>query len=182
MPLPALAAVLLKLGAPLLANAALAKGKDWIEQKTGVKLDQAALGGVLSPDDAARIRQYELENEVDLAELRVQDNRITAELEMAYLADRQNARARDTEFVKQGRKNERGDVLAYLAVGGLLGTIGALFFVELNPVQERILLVALGALIKIVGDVYAFEFGSSKDAAKMGNAMTKWLDEDGGSK
>jgi len=36
-------AALLKLGAPLLANAALAKGKDWVKEKTGLDIE-AALG------------------------------------------------------------------------------------------------------------------------------------------
>lgn len=43
MPLPLFAAALLKIGAPLLANAALAKGKEWVEEKTGVKLDSPDL-------------------------------------------------------------------------------------------------------------------------------------------
>jgi hypothetical protein len=183
MPLPAIAALLLKLGAPLLANAAVAKGKEWVEEKTGVKLDQAALSGALSPDDATRLRQYELENEVELAELRVEDNRIGAELDKAYLADRQDARARDVEFIKQGRKNERADNLAYLAVGGFLTVVFMLFVApslfgfKMDQDTKEILLYILGVLQTIVVMVYAFDFGTSKDAAKMGNAMTKWLDE-----
>ncbi len=169
MPIPALAAMLFKLGAPLLANAAVAKGKEWIEEKTGVKLDE---GAEVSPDDAAKLRQYELENEPELARLRVEDNRI-------HLEDVQNARARDVEFIKRGRQNVRGDVLAYVAVIGFLATGWAVFFATgLEPVQERLLSYVFGVFSTIVVMVYSFEFGTSKDAAKMQNSMAKWLDEE----
>lgn len=172
MALPVFVAGLLKAGLGLVANAALAKGKQWVEEKAGVKLQPE-----MSSEDLLKLQQFQLENETELQRLRVEDNRIDAELEKAYLADRQDARKRDVEFIKAGRKNERGDNLAYLAVIGLLSTIAVLMFVEISQVQERVLLVALGALIKIVGDVYSFEFGSSKGEQRKDNAMQKWLDE-----
>lgn len=175
MPLPALAALLIKAGAPLLANAAIAKGREWLESKTGVKLNE---GAEISSDDAARLRQYELEHEEELARIRLEDNRIGAELEGKYLEDRQDARHRDVEFVRAGRQNVRGDVLAYLAIGGLLATIILVFIAEIDQTQKEILMFVLGVLSGLVKDTYSFEFGSSKDAAKSMNTMTKWLDKE----
>ena len=40
MPIPALLAPLLAQGLSLIGNAVMAKGKDWVEEKTGVRLDQ----------------------------------------------------------------------------------------------------------------------------------------------
>ncbi len=163
---------LLKSGLSLLGNAFLVKGKDWVEAKTGVKL-----ASELAPADVAKLKQFELEHEEELARLRVEDNRISAELEKDYLHDRQDARARDVEFVKAGRKNERGDNLAYMAVGGLLAIALLLFLADISSAQKEILIFILGVLSKIVGDVYAFEFGSSKGEQKKDASMQKWLDE-----
>lgn len=178
MALPVFVAALLQQGLSLLGNAALVKGKEWVEEKVGVKLDKPELAA----EDVAKLKQYELEHEEELARIRLEDNRLELERDKAYLADVADARKRDTVFIAAGRRNERGDNLAYLAVGGLLVVLGLLFFVEISGDQKEILLVALGALLKIVGDVYAFEFGSSKGEQRKDNAMTKWLDESDGGK
>lgn len=73
-------ALLVKSGLSLVANAALVRGKEYVEEKTGVKLDET-----LTPDALTKLRQFELENEPELMRLRVEDNRIEAELEKAKL-------------------------------------------------------------------------------------------------
>jgi hypothetical protein len=55
-----LIAALLKAGLPLLANAALAKGKEYIEEKAGVKLTEN-----LTEPEYLKLKQFELENERD---------------------------------------------------------------------------------------------------------------------
>jgi hypothetical protein len=86
-----------------------------------------------------------------------------ADLEKAYLADRQDARKRDVEFVKAGRHNWRADLLAFLAVAGLV--ICVWFVARDSDLPERavnaIMFVA-GVLASAVRDVYGFEFGSSR--------------------
>ena len=88
-----------------------------------------------------------------------------SDLEKAYLADRQNARARDVAFVQAGRYNWRGDLLAFLAVGGLV--ICVYFVASDANLPERavnaIMFIA-GVLASAVRDVYGFEFGSSRSS------------------
>lgn len=167
-------AALLKGGMTLLGNAVLAKGKEWVEEKTGVTLEAE-----MPPEKLAALRQYELEHEEELQRIQLENNKVAAHLEEAYLEDRQDARKRDVAFVAAGKRNERGDNLAYMAVGGLLAVVLLVFLAPVDQIQKEILLVVLGALIKIVSDVYAFEFGSSKGEQRKDNAMTKWLDEEG---
>ena len=85
------------------------------------------------------------------------------EWDAMYLADRKDARARDTEFVRAGRNNWRADLLALLAVGGLV--ICVWFVARDASLPERavnaIMFVA-GVLAAAVRDVYSFEFGSSR--------------------
>lgn len=88
-----------------------------------------------------------------------------ADLDKAFLVDRQDARARDVAYVQSGRYNWRGDVLAVLAVGGLVTCV---YFVARDAgLPERavnaIMFVA-GVLASAVRDVYGFEFGSSRSS------------------
>jgi hypothetical protein len=71
MPIPALLAPLLTQGLSLIGNAVLAKGKDWVEEKTGVKLDQP-----LSAEDTVKLRQYEMDHEEELLRLRIEEKRL----------------------------------------------------------------------------------------------------------
>ena len=82
MPIPALLAPLLSQGLSLISNAVLAKGKDWVEEKTGVKLDQP-----LSAEDTLKLRQYEMEHEEELLRLRIEEKKLDIdELEMMLRA------------------------------------------------------------------------------------------------
>lgn len=88
-----------------------------------------------------------------------------ADLEKAYLADRQNARGRDVAMVQAGRYNLRADLLAFFAVGGLVLCV---YFISSDvALPERavnaIMFVA-GVLASAVRDVYGFEFGSSRSS------------------
>lgn len=88
-----------------------------------------------------------------------------SDLEKAFLADRQNARARDVAIVQAGHYNWRADILAMLAVGGLV--LCVYFIARDANLPERavnaIMFVA-GVLASAVRDVYGFEFGSSRSS------------------
>jgi hypothetical protein len=86
MPIPAFIAPLLAQGLNLLANAAVAKGKEWVEEKTGVDLGQP-----LSQEDLLKLRQYEMDHEQELLRLRIEDKRLE-------LADVQSAREMNTRI------------------------------------------------------------------------------------
>lgn len=83
--IPALLAPLLSQGLSLIGNAVLAKGKDWVEEKTGVKLDQP-----LSAEDTLKLRQYEMDHEEELLRLRIEEKKIGIEEIQAFAAAAQN--------------------------------------------------------------------------------------------
>lgn len=117
-----------------------------------------------NPDAAVKLRELEARHQERLEELALEEKR-------AYLADRQDARARDVSLAKAKGGNWRGDALAVIAILGLVALILALLFVQIPQGPARdVLLMLSGGLVAIVKDVYAFEFGSSrgskdKDAA-----------------
>lgn len=99
-----------------------------------------------------------------------------ADLDKAYLADRQNARGRDVALAQAGRYNWRADILAVLAVGGLV--LCVYFIARDAGLPERavnaIMFVA-GVLASAVRDVYGFEFGSSRSSRNKDETIGEML-------
>jgi len=97
------------------------------------------------------------------------------ELDKAYLADRADARKRDVAIVQAGRYNWRGDLLALLAVGGLVLCVW--FVARDTEMPERavnaIMFVA-GVLAAAVRDVYNFEFGSSRGSKSKDDVIARF--------
>jgi len=83
--IPALLAPLLSQGLNLIGNAVMAKGKDWVEDKTGVKLD-----GPLSDADATKLRQYEMDHQEELLRLRIEEKKLGIEELQAFTTAIQN--------------------------------------------------------------------------------------------
>ena len=158
-------------GGPLVGAAVKTLGEKLLGKSDATQAEVEQAVAALPPDKLIELRSIDNAFKIRMTELGYKPQ----ELE---LEDRKDARARDAEFIKGGRKNERGDILAYLAVGGLLGCAGLVFLApDLSSGQRELLIYILGALTVLVKDVYAFEFGSSKGEQTKDKAMTKWLDE-----
>jgi hypothetical protein len=117
--------------------------------------------GAFTPEKAIEMLKADKELQ---ATFQLRTFEIDADLEKAHLTDRQYARKRDVEFIKAGVRNTRGDILAYLAIAGLLGLIIMLFFksTDMSTSVRDLLLILSGSLVVIVKDVYNFEFGSTR--------------------
>lgn len=128
-----------------------------------------AVTGMESPDEAAQA----IKADPALAiQFKTAVLAIDADLEKAYLGDRQDARKRDTAITQAGRHNWRADILAFLAVGGLVMCV---YFIARDAgLPERavnaIMFVA-GVLASAVRDVYGFEFGSSRGSKEKDEAL-----------
>lgn len=165
---------------PLAALAVKTLSEHVLGKPDGTPEEVAAAVAAMPPEKVAELRLAEVAFRTRALELGYKTEELDVKRDEIVAADRASARSRDIEIIKAGRKNERGDNLAYLAVVGLLGAALLLFFVDISQSQKEVLIFILGVLSKIVGDVYAFEFGSSKGEQKKDNAMTKWLDESDG--
>lgn len=118
--------------------------------------------GAKSPEEAlAAMRENaQMAQQFNLAVLAAD-----TELEKAYLTDRQDARKRDTAFINSGRYNVRADMLAFLAVAGLVVCVW--FIARDTDMPERVvnaIMFVAGVLASAVRDVYGFEFGSSRSS------------------
>lgn len=145
MPIPALIAPLLSQGLSLISNAVLAKGKEWVEEKTGVNLDQP-----LSAEDTIKLRQYEMDHEEELLRLRVEDKRLD-------LADVQSARDMNTRINESANATWLSkNVPAILAL--VVIVVGFLLLGTTKDADVRTAVVGLMTL------VLGFYFGSTSSS------------------
>ncbi len=104
----------------------------------------------------------------------------STELEKAYLADRQDARARDVEIRKiTGGTNARADIMVAGAVLGLVACLAvlALFRDKVPGEVVGIVSTIAGIFGACLRDAFQFEFGSSRGSKEKDAALVKWVDE-----
>lgn len=132
--IPLWLAPILAQGMSLLGNAALAKGKDWVEEKTGVSLDQP-----LSAEDTLTLRQYEFDHQEELLRLQLEENKLSAELVIAEtkaVTERWQADMSSDSWLS---KNVRP--MGLIAIFGGYFTLSTLsaFNIDVNPAYVELL-------------------------------------------
>lgn len=182
---------LLSSGLRLVANAALVKGKEFIQEKTGVDLDQAAL----STEDQAKLRQFQAEHEEELLRLQLEDNKLGLEETKAFLADVADARKIQSEIQMSANAPWYAKAIQpTLAAFTLLATIllfgmfvywsGDIIEVvdgkptlvkRINDTQKDIIIYILGVLSAAVTQILGYYFGSSQGSATKSKSLDKVL-------
>jgi hypothetical protein len=103
---------------------------------------------------------------------------VEAEIELAVMKDRQDARLRDVALVNAGRSNVRADVMVIAAAVGLMLCLASLAcFSEALP-GEAIGIIStisgiFGACLK---DAYTFEFGSSRGSKEKDDTVAALIE------
>jgi hypothetical protein len=89
---------------------------------------------------------------------------INADLDKAYLADRQDARARDVKLKQAGYANRRADAMLVMAFISFIVIVYFAWDGRLDmPDQVFALLnMAAGMILGMIKDAFQFEFGSSR--------------------
>lgn len=158
MPIPALLAPLLAQGLNLIGNAVMAKGKEWVEEKTGVTLQPN-----MSDKDILTLRQYEMDHEEELLRLRIEESKLELEAFKEEVKDRDSARERDAWFVKMGSHNYRADLMFLLAVGIIALLVWIVWKDQtINEYVKGIFTLVLGRFLGYLDNIYNFEFGTTR--------------------
>ena len=136
---------LLAQGLNLVGNAVLAKGKEWVEEKTGVKLAPD-----MPPEELTKLRQFELEHEEELQRLQLEENRLTYE-------DTKSARDMNTRINESANATWLSkNVPAILALTVVIG--GGIVLTTTGQADVRTAVVGLMTL------VLGFYFGTSSSS------------------
>jgi len=163
---------LLASGLSLIGNAVLAKGKDWVEQKTGVELKPD-----MSADEIIRLKTAEMEHEEELLKLKLEENKLDlAELEMR-LKDVDSARDREVSIATSDKAPLINKIVTpVLALSILLLTFvlfGIVMF-DNTPVESSrkdILIYILGVLSAISTQIVSYYFGSSQGSKEKSDQL-----------
>ena len=166
MPLPLLVGAALSLAtefAPSLIRH-FAGNKAGDVAKTVADTAQSLTGGsITTPEGLAEAQKALRENNKLSIEFKQRMTEIEVDLEKAYLADRQSARQRDVSMRQAGYHNYRADIMLFLAFVSLIFIV---WQINSNPeIKAGVLAIfnmSVGALLKMIGDGFAFEFGSSR--------------------
>jgi hypothetical protein len=153
---------LLGKGLNLVANAVMAKGKDWVENKLGVELKPD-----MTSEDYAKLQIATMQHEEELLKLKLEDNKLNLqELEMR-LKDTDSARNRETQIATSEKAPLLNKVVTPVLALGVTALTFILFGILLfdnspvEPSRKDILVYVLGALTAISTQVISYYFGSS---------------------
>jgi len=118
---------LLQNGLGLVANAVMAKGKEWVEDKTGVKLAPD-----MPPEQIAQLKIAEMQHEEELMRLRLEENKLDIEafkVEASAVTDRWTADMASDSWLS---KNIRPMTLIAILSGYFLFAFMSAFGLEAN--------------------------------------------------
>ena len=159
-------------GLNLVANAVMAKGKDYVEKKLGVELKPD-----MSSEDLAKVQIAQMEHEEELLRLRIEEDKLDlAELELR-LKDTDSAREREVQVSTSDKAPLLNKIVTpVLALSILLLTFvlfGVVMFDD-TPVEasrKDILIYILGVLSAIASQIVSYYFGSSQSSKDKTDAL-----------
>lgn len=108
-----------------------------------------------------------------VAEFNISMQEMKNDLEKAYLADRQDARARDEKFIEQGRENWRANIM--LAMAFVFAGVIYSYLALVDDLAQNVAIAlgtAGGMALKMIGDAFQFEFGSSRGSKNKDNILS----------
>lgn len=158
---------LLGQGLDLIANFALAKGKDELEKLTGVTIPE---DGKLSNEQVTTLKKYQMEHEEALANIRLENNKLDLEAYKVQVQDTDSARDREVKTNESPNaswlsKNTSSVialvfVFVYLAIN--YGLVSGVF----SP-KDTTITTIIGNLTNITMLIIGYYYGSSKTLKDM---------------
>lgn len=154
---------LLQNGLGLVANAVMAKGQQFVEDKLGVKL-----AADMPPEQVAQLKIAEMQHEEELMRLRLEENKLGLEELGMRIKDTDSARNRETTIATSKDAPLLNKIVTPLLALGLLFITFTLFGIVMfqdAPVdssRKDILIYILGVLSAISTQIVSYYFGSSQ--------------------
>jgi len=156
-------------GLNLLSSAALSKGKDWLEEKTGVDLTEP---NKLSDEDLLTLKKYQFDHEEELRKIKLEFDKL------AYI---DTADARDmtvklsTSEGSSWLARNTTYVQSYVIIGLTFFMYYHLIFVGFDPSVKDVALIITGTLTGLITQVASFFYGTSKSSADKNDSIKKMI-------
>jgi len=124
-----------------------------------------------NPDALLKMKQLEMQHETELQKMilvsELENRKVTVD-------NVKNARARSVKLELAGHHTYRADIMLTLAFGCLCYLIYMINAGEAhNPQVLAIMNMSVGALLKMIGDGFQFEFGSSRGSKEKDESNRK---------
>jgi hypothetical protein len=172
LPLAPIVSQLLTNGLGLIANAVMAKGKDYVEKKFDVKLTPE-----MTSEDLTRLQMAQMEHEEELLRIKLEDNKLDLAKYELSLKDTGNARKREIEIATAENAPLLNKVitpiLALAIIGITMGLFSMVMFdnTPVEPSRKDILIYVLGVLSAVSTQVASYYFGSSSSSKEKTDAL-----------
>ncbi len=159
-------------GLNLVANAVMAKGKDYVEKKLGVELKPD-----MSSEDLAKIQIAQMEHEEELLKLRLEEDKLDLAELQARLKDTNDAREREVQIANSDKAPLINKIVTPVLALSILLLTFVLFGVVMfdgSPVEasrKDILIYVLGVLSAIASQIVSYYFGSSQSSKDKTDAL-----------
>ena len=127
---------------------------------------------VTGASDPADIERRLAEDAEKAHAFRVRTADLDAELEQAYLADRQDARDMRLKLAALGQTDWMMCAVGAIVVLGFVATVLAAFFAELTEQQRYLVFSLAGLLGGMSSQVVSYFFGSSRGSAEKTRLMS----------
>ena len=165
---------LLSNGLGLVANAVMAKGQQFVEDKLGVKLAPN-----MTPEQVSELKIKEMEHEEELMRLRLEEGKLGLEELGIRIKDVGSARDREVQIATNKDAPLLNKIVTPLLALSLLLITFVLFGVVMfqsDPVdssRKDILIYILGVLSAISTQIVSYYFGSSQGSKDKSEALEK---------
>jgi hypothetical protein len=177
MPIPvalaALVSTLAQQGLSLIGNAVLAKGKEVVEEKLGVNLEES----VKTEAGLIRLQELQIEREEVLNNFVLAQREQELKFEEMAHADRANSRDSNARIQESSEASwlakNAGYILDFAIVSATLILIAAMLFKSIPPENKEIAFTMLGSLATLCGTVVQWHRGSSSGSARKTDAMER---------
>ena len=159
-------------GLNLVANAVMAKGKDYVEKKLGVELKPD-----MSSEDLAKVQIAQMEHEEELLKLRLEEDKLDLAELQARLKDTNDAREREVQIANSDKAPLINKIVTPVLALSILLLTFVLFGVVMfdgSPVEasrKDILIYVLGVLSAIASQIVSYYFGSSQSSKDKTDAL-----------
>lgn len=162
---------LLQNGLGMIANAVLAKGQNYVEDKLGVKLTPN-----LTPEMIEKLKVTEMEHEEELMRLAQENRKLDLVEIQQYLLDMQDARGMQKAALAQSDEFSKRFIY-YFAIGWSAVTaiyIGAITFFAIPEHNIRFADTVLGFLLgTALAGIFQFFYGSSRSSQAKDNTLNE---------
>lgn len=175
-----LLASLVAQGLNLVGNAVMVKGKEWIQEKTGVDVNST----MLTEADYLKLKQFEMDHQEELLRIQQDDDRISVELQKAFLQDTQSARTMQVAALNQNDVFSKRFVYYFAIYWSVAACIyiACITFGKIPEANIRFADTILGFILgTVIAQIANFFFGSSSSSQSK-DSLIKSVVEKAGTK